>query len=130
MRLADIYWTIQRGLPLSSLFTCHLNPYVIPASTWIPHPYGITITDGVTFGECCIISPNVSVGVRDVRRNGMIWDNSHTPRSTKIGACVSLGVGCIIFSGVIIANDVKIGAGAIILKDVLTAGDTIVGVWK
>jgi serine acetyltransferase len=150
MRLSDIYWCIRKGFPLRSLICCDLNYHVLPRSTTIPHPYGITVGHGTTVGEDCCIAPNVTIGARIIRyytkigwraiKQGIrqeIGLNGEVKipvdycgyTAPKIGNRVYLGAGSIILGDVEIPDDVIVAAGSVVISPIhIERGNTIAGV--
>jgi len=149
MRLSDIYWCVRKGFPLRSLFCCDLNYHILPRSTVIPHPYGITIGYGTVIGEDCCIAPNVTIGAKIIRYYTKIgWraikqeikDELGLPgevkipveycgyTAPKIGNRVYIGANSVILGDVVIPDDVIIGAGAVVISTVgIKEKDVIVG---
>lgn len=111
---ANLYWCARKLFPIRILL-CDLYLRQIPSSTRFPHPYGITIGDGVRIGENCLIRQNTTIGTK----------NGEVARAT-IGNHVEIGAGAIILGPVIIGDRAIIGAGAVVLQDV-PAGAVAVG---
>lgn len=101
----------HRRLPLlRRLYTAFLNCDIgtpLPASTFLPHPFGIVVSSGTEIGEDVVIGQQVTLG----NRNG-------TMAAPIIGMRVYIGAGAKILGPVRIGNHVIIGANAVITKDV------------
>lgn len=74
----------------------------LPASTIMPHPYGIFVHASARLGE------NVTIGIRAVGEN----------RAPYISNNVYIGAGAILLGPIRVAEEVVIGAGAVVVKDV------------
>ena len=127
MILSGIFWCIRKGFPLRSLLTCDLCYYKLPGSTMIPHPYGITISNGAEVGEDCCILPNVTVGVKDIQFFFRYGWQPISSVSARIGNRVLIGAGAILLGNIIIADDCIIGAGSVVIDSFLEPGSIIVG---
>jgi serine O-acetyltransferase len=128
MGVSAIYWCLRKGFPVRSLLSCDLPYYKLPASTEIPHPFGITIANDAAIGEDCRISPNVTVGVKTIIfHNGTrVWHTKGTS-APIIGSRVFIGAGAIIFGDITIADDCIIGAGSVVSRSFTTEGTVIAG---
>jgi serine O-acetyltransferase len=116
------HWLIslsQRRTPgLFRIYTAYLNcdlGTALPDSVFLPHPFGIVVSSGVTLGDDVVIGHQVTIG----NRNGIMA----TP---KIGNRVYIGAGAKILGPVTIGDDVMVGANAVVTKDV-PAGAKVVG---
>jgi len=116
------HWLItlsQRRTPgLFRIYTAYLNcdlGAALPDSVFLPHPFGIVVSSGVTFGDDVVIGHQVTIG----NRNGIMA----TP---KIGNRVYIGAGAKILGPVTIGDDAMIGANAVVTKNV-PAGGIVVG---
>lgn len=125
MNVSAIYWCLRKGFPVRSLLACDLPYYKIPASTNIPHPFGITIANDAEIGEDCRISPNVTIGVKSIKYHGK-W-KSVSGMSVRIGNRVFIGAGAVILGDTTIADDCIIGAGSVVLQSFEKEGSIIAG---
>jgi serine acetyltransferase len=88
----------------------------VPATTQLPHPYGIVVHPGATLGEHVAILQHVTIG------------QAH-PSDTAvpvIGDGVYLGPGACILGGITIGDGAFVGANAVVTRDV-PAGARVVG---
>ena len=119
-RLAEWLITLspRRTRGLFRIYTAYLNcdlGTALPDSVFLPHPFGIVVSSGVTFGDDVVIGHQVTIG----NRNGIM-------AAPKIGNRVYIGAGAKILGPVIIGDDAMIGANAVVTKDV-PAARTVVG---
>lgn len=109
----------RRPLPVfRRLYTAFLNCDLgmgLPESVFLPHPFGIAVTSGATFGENVVIGHQVTIG----NRNGRM-------AAPRIGNRVYLGAGSKILGPISIGDDAVIGANAVVTKDV-PPGTVVVG---
>ncbi len=119
-RLAN--WLIslsRRRIPgLYRIYSAYLNCDLgmsLPASVFLPHPFGIVVSSGVEMGEDVVIGQQVTIG----NRSGVM-------AAPKIGNRVYIGAGAKILGPVTIGDDAIVGANAVVTKDV-PAGATVVG---
>ena len=110
--LTNIIWAIRKGFSPKAAVLCDINFNLLPQSTRILHPYGITIGVGATVGENVTLAQHVTI-------------MGHC----TIGEGVFIGANAVIFRGVTIGANAKIGVGALVLKDV-PADFTVTGVYK
>ena len=119
-RLANWLITLsQRRTPgLFRIYTAYLNcdlGTALPDSVFLPHPFGIVVSSGVSFGDDVVIGHQVTIG----NRNGIM-------AAPTIGNRVYIGAGAKILGPVIIGDDVMIGANAVVTKNIPT-GAKVVG---
>jgi serine acetyltransferase len=124
-KMRDVYWCFQRGFSPRVLLWCDLNPWTLPKGTRIPHPFGITVGDEVKFGENCFISPNVTIGVKEIRFTDGKWTPIWHGRP-RFGNRVFIGAGATVFGDIDIGDDCIIGAGAVVFQS-FEAKSIIVG---
>jgi serine O-acetyltransferase len=114
-----LIWLSNHRIPIiHRLFTAFLNCEIgrpLPASVFLPHPFGIVIAGGCDIGSEVVIGHQVTLG----NRNGVL-------AAPKIGNRVYIGAGAKILGPVTIGDDAKVGANAVVTKDV-PAGTTVVG---
>jgi serine O-acetyltransferase len=115
---------IKKGWAIRLAF-CDIPFRTLPASTLIPHPYGITIKHETIFGENCNIMHNVTIGQKYLGER-----LSYDEPPARIGNNVTICAGAIILGPVTVADNCTIGAGAIVLKDVIEPGTVVTGLWK
>ena len=119
-RLAEWLITLsqRRTRGLFRIYTAYLNcdlGTALPDSVFLPHPFGIVVSSGVTFGDDVVIGHQVTIG----NRNGIM-------AAPKIGNRVYIGAGAKILGPVIIGDDAMIGANAVVTKNIPT-GAKVVG---
>jgi len=88
----------------------------LPASTFLPHPYGIVVGRGVRLGSNVVIGHQVTLG-------GTEFDLQKMP---EIGDGVYLGAGCKVLGSVVVGQGATIGANAVVTKDI-PPGSVVVG---
>lgn len=88
----------------------------VPATTLLPHPYGIVVHPGVVLGDHVVLMHQVTLG----------QSRPTDERVPRIGDRVFLGAGAKVLGGVTIGDDAVVGANAIVTRDV-PAGATVVG---
>lgn len=98
----------------SAYLNCDLG-MALPKSVFLPHPFGIVVSSGVTFGDDVVIGHQVTIG----NRSGVM-------AAPIIGHRVYIGAGAKILGSLTIGDDAVIGANAVVTKDV-PAGATVVG---
>lgn len=98
----------------STILNCDLG-MPLPASVFLPHPFGIVVSNGAEFGDDVVIGHQVTIG----NRSGVM-------AAPKIGNRVYIGAGAKILGPLTIGDDVVVGANAVVTKDV-PAGATVVG---
>ena len=119
-RMSDVLiWLSQKRFPLvfrvySAYLNCDLGR-PLPATTFLPHPFGIVVAAGAEIGEDVVIGHQVTIG----NRNGVM-------AAPSIGHRVYIGAGAKILGPVVVGDDAVIGANAVITRDV-PAGRTAVG---
>lgn len=115
---ALIFLTRKRIPVLTRLYTAFLNCDIgmaLPATIFLPHPFGIIISAGSRIGEDVVIGHQVTLG----NRNGRLG-------APQIGDRVYIGAGAKILGEVNVGSDAVIGANAVITRDV-PAGARAVG---
>jgi len=113
-----IFFSRHRVPVLTRLYTAFLNCDLglrLPASVFLPHPFGIVVTSGTEFGDDVVIGHQVTIG----NRSGVM-------AAPRIGNRVYIGAGAKILGPVTIGDDAVVGANAVVTKDV-PAGATVVG---
>lgn len=88
----------------------------VPATTVLPHPYGIVIHPSVELGEHVVVMHQVTVG----------QIHPSDVRVPIIGDRVFLGAGAKVLGGVVVGPDAVVGANAVVTRDV-PQGTTVVG---
>ena len=115
---ALIFLTRKRIPIVTRLYTAFLNCDIglaLPATIFLPHPFGIVISAGSRIGEDVVIGQQVTLG----NRNGKLG-------APDIGDRVYIGAGAKIVGPVKIGSDAMVGANAVVTKDV-PAGARVVG---
>jgi serine acetyltransferase len=88
----------------------------VPASTLLPHPYGIVIHHATTIGERVAILQHVTVGQAEPGELAV----------PVIGDGVYLGPGACVLGGITVGDGAFVGANAIVTRDV-PPGARVVG---
>jgi serine O-acetyltransferase len=103
------FWSVVAGadIPINSK---------IGGGLILTHPNGIVIHPDAVIGPNCLISQQVTLGVREEK-----------PGAPSLGGHVDVGAGAKVLGGVKIGDHARIGANAVVLCDV-PAGATAVGV--
>ncbi len=119
-RLANwlIYLTRRRIPGLYRLYSGYLNCDIgmaLPATVFLPHPFGIVVAAGATLGDDVVIGHQVTIG----NRNGVL-------AAPTIGDRVYIGAGAKILGAILIGDDAIIGANSVVTRDI-PAGRTVVG---
>lgn len=107
---ALIFLTRHRIPGLTRIYTAFLNCDIaaaLPASVFLPHPFGIIITGRAKLGDDVVIGHQVTLG----NRNGEM-------AGPTIGNRVYIGTGAKIFGAISVGDDAMIGANAVVTKDV------------
>ena len=115
----NIIYSMVKGLPVIGCFTCDMRYSNLPASTYIPHPFAIVISEHVKIGERCMICQCSTLGSR----------LDGTFGAPIVGNDVIIGAGALVLGPVFVGDNAQIGASSIVLRDV-PAGATVKGVWK
>ena len=117
----NIYYCIERQIPLRAAFLCDIDISILPAGTIIGHPFGICISSNTQIGQNVDIRQGATIGTKNPRipvyQGAIIGDN------------VFIGANSTILGAVIIGDNSIIGAHSLILKDV-SENSIIVGLWK
>ena len=119
-KLAEVLiWLSNHRIPIifrlySGYLNCDLGE-PLPKSAFLPHPFGIVVSSGTTFGKDVVIGHQVTIG----NRSGIM-------SAPRIGDRVYIGAGAKILGPISIGDDAIIGANAVVTKDV-PAKMTIVG---
>lgn len=88
----------------------------VPATTVLPHPYGIVIHPDVDLGEHVVVMHQVTIG--QIHPSDI--------RTPQIGDGVFLGAGSKVLGPISVGPGAVVGANAIVTRDV-PAGATVVG---
>jgi len=88
----------------------------VPATTLLPHPYGIVMHPDVTLGEHVVVMHQVTVG----------QVHPADVRVPTIGDGVYLGAGAKILGPITVGAGALVGANAVVTRDI-PAGVTVVG---
>ncbi|MFM7183053.1 MAG: serine O-acetyltransferase [Verrucomicrobiales bacterium] len=113
-----LIWLSRHRIPiLSRFYSGYLNCDIgvsLPASVFLPHPFGIVVAAGAQIGDDVVIGHQVTIG----NRNGIM-------AAPKIGDRVYIEAGAKILGPVTIGNDAMIGANAVVTKDVPPAAKVV-----
>lgn len=85
------------------LFSSVISFY-LPKSVHLPHPVGIVIGKGVTFGDNVIIMQNVTIGVARLGES----------KAPRIGSNVLIGAGAVVVGDIYIPDNTVIRANAVV----------------
>lgn len=116
-----LIWVIRHRLPVvAKLLRVLLGSDIycpLPATLYLPHPYGIVIHHHVSLGEAVTIQHQVTLGQGDPRDPGV----------PTVGDGAYIGAGAKVLGGVVVGPRAIIGANAVVTRDV-PAGATVVGI--